>query len=72
MSKQIINSHKLIHLVSKAFLVGVEECSRYMHGTCRAYSVIAKYTLSGSRQHYNLDIIGEPSLVIQVKLEKIK
>lgn len=46
MSKQIINSHKLIHLVSRDFSSEklkdvVDTCIKFV----RVYNIIAKYTL---------------------------
>jgi hypothetical protein len=49
MSKQIINSHNLIHLVSKDFLLRTDGCSTHMHKSVRVYNIIAKYTLSLSK-----------------------
>jgi len=50
MSKQIINSHKLIHLVSKDFLVRVEGCSRYMHKICKGFIILLPNTLYLEKQ----------------------
>lgn len=52
MTKQIINSHKLTHLVSKDFLVRAEGHSRHMHRILRVYNIIAKHCNLEARQHY--------------------
>lgn len=70
MTKQIINSHKLIHVVSKD-LERVEGCSRHMHKICKGLYYCQRPYLE-ARQCYKVNIIGEPSLVIQGNWKKFK
>lgn len=69
MTKQIINSHKLINEVSK-YLERVEGCSRHVHKISKGLYYCQRPYLE-ARQSYKVNIIGEPNLVIQGNWEKI-